>query len=79
MDHNACAVSLSDITMPSQVFSAYYKLYIGDAQGNETLNADNSSAASYETWTWQAPANLPEPAVLSLLLLGAAGALCRKQ
>jgi len=54
MDHNTYAVSLSDITTPRQLFSATYKVYVGDAVGNEILNPDLSSASTIETWTWQA-------------------------
>ncbi len=54
MDHNTYAVSLSDITAAGQLFSATYKVYVGDAAGNEILNPDLSSASSLETWTWQA-------------------------
>ncbi len=31
MDHNAYAVPFSFLTKPNQIFSAYYKLYVGDA------------------------------------------------
>jgi hypothetical protein len=36
MDHNTYAVSLSDITAPWQLFSATYRVYVGDAVGNES-------------------------------------------
>jgi hypothetical protein len=67
MDHNTYAVSLADIAAPLQLFSATYKVYVGDAAGNEILNPDLSSASTIETWTWQA---VPEPATLSLAAMG---------
>jgi hypothetical protein len=70
MDHNAYAVSLSDITGPGQLFSATYKVYVGDTAGNEILNPDQSSASTLECWTWQA---VPEPATGSLAALGLLG------
>jgi len=74
MDHNTYAVSLSDITGPGHLFSATYKVYVGDAAGNEILNPDLSSASTIETWTWQAVA-VPEPAALSLAAMGILGLL----
>jgi hypothetical protein len=76
MDHNTYAVSLSDIGVASQQFSATYKVYIGDAAGNEILNPDLSSASTIETWTWQA---VPEPATLSLVAMGMVGLLLRRR
>ena len=67
MDHNTYAVGLDYITSPGQLFTATYKVYVGDALGNEILNPDLSSASTIETWTWQA---VPEPTALSLALLG---------
>ena len=67
MDHNTYAVGLNNITSPGQLFSATYKVYIGDANGVEILNPDTSSASTMEIWTWQA---VPEPTALSLALLG---------
>ena len=79
MDHNAYAVSLSDITAPNEMFTATYKLYVGDSVGNEILNPGGSSPSSLETWTWQAPATVPEPSTLSLAVLGLIGVwACRK-
>ncbi len=71
MDHNVYAVSAAYITVPSQLFTATYRVYVGDSQGNEILNADGSSASSLETWTWQGP--VPEPATIGLLLAGVFG------
>ncbi len=76
MDHNAYAVSLADITEPNQLFSATYKVYVGDANGNEILNNNGSSASTIETWTWQV---VPEPTVLSLALLSLGALATRKR
>ena len=70
MDHNTYAVSLSDITSPNELFSATYRVYVGDSLGNEILNPDGSSASSVETWSWQGPATVPEPTGLSLAAMG---------
>lgn len=70
MDHNTYAVGLDYITAPGQLFSATYKVYVGDAMGNEILNPDTTSASTIETWTWQA---VPEPTTMSLALLGLGG------
>lgn len=70
MDHNLYTVPSSVLTSPNQAFSATYKVYVGDAQGNEILNADLSSPSCEETWTWQGPSSVPEPATLTLLLAG---------
>jgi hypothetical protein len=69
MDHNTYAVDTS-LASPGQLFSATYRVYVGDATGNEILNPDLSSASTLETWTWQA---VPEPTTMSLALLGLAG------
>lgn len=76
MDHNTYAVGLDDITAPGQLFSATYKVYVGDALGNEILNPDFSSASTLETWTWQ---TVPEPTALSLALLGFGVLAARKR
>lgn len=59
MDHNTYAVPFSAITKPNQFFSAYYKIYVGDATGNELMvNGSGSpvaSAATTTTWGWQGP------------------------
>ncbi|MFB3892894.1 MAG: PEP-CTERM sorting domain-containing protein [Phycisphaerae bacterium] len=78
MDHNVYVVSSANITVANQVFTADYKVYIGDASGNEILNTDTSSASTIETWTWQGPA-IPEPATLALLVGGAAMATFRRR
>lgn len=76
MDHNTYAVSLVDITTPGQLFSATYKVFVGDAAGNEILNPDLSSASTLETWTWQA---VPEPTSMSLAALGLLGLLATRR
>lgn len=76
MDHNTYAVGLDYITAPGQLFSASYKVYIGDALGNEILNPDTSSASTIETWTWQA---VPEPTTMSLALLGLGGLMVARK
>lgn len=76
MDHNVYAVPASFLTSPNQLFAATYKVYVGDSQGNEVLNADGSSASAIETWTWQGPATLvPEPATMLLLTISVASFL----
>ena len=59
MDHNANAVPFGSLSKPNQFFSAYYKIYIGDASGNELLVDKNgapvASAATTTTWGWQGP------------------------
>jgi len=69
MDHNTYAVSLSDI-VANQVLSATYKVYVGDGNGNEILNTNNTSAATTETWNFQAPAVMPTPIPAAAWLLG---------
>lgn len=61
MDHNTYAVNLGDITVTNQLFTATYRVYVGDALGNEILNQDGSSAGTTEVWTWQGPATLVPP------------------
>lgn len=75
MDHNTYSVSLSKITEPGQLFSATYKVFVGDSAGNEILNPGGSSASSVETWTWQGPTQVPEPTTLSLAACGIIGLL----
>ena len=59
MDHNTNAVAFSSLTKPNQFFSAYYKIYVGDATGNELLVDKNgvkvASAATDTIWGWQGP------------------------
>lgn len=61
MDHNTYAVSLWNIAVTNQLFTATYKVYIGDRLGNEILNPDGSSASTLEVWTWQGPSTLVPP------------------
>ena len=51
MDHNAYAVAMEDITASNQVFTATYRLYIGDADGNPVARYGNTTT----TWTWLGP------------------------
>ena len=79
MDHNTYAVGLSGITSPNELFSATYRVYVGDSLGNEILNPDSSSASTVETWIWQGPATVPEPTALSLAAMGIVSLwLCRR-
>ena len=66
MDHNTYAVDLSDLTVPNELFTATYRIYVGDSMGMDLA----PSAATTTTWTWQGPATVPEPATLSLAALG---------
>jgi hypothetical protein len=60
MDHNTYTVPFSYLNAPNQLFSANYRLYVGDAAGNELLVDRNgipvSSAATTTTWNWVGPA-----------------------
>ncbi len=46
MDHNTYSVPFSYLNMPNQPFSATYRLYIGDAAGNELLVDKNGTPVS---------------------------------
>ena len=76
MDHNANAVALTDITMPDQIFTETYHLYVGDAIGNPVAGYGDTTT----TWTWQGPsvAVVPEPAASALLVMGAGSWLLRR-
>ncbi len=67
MDHNATAVPLASL-VPDQLYSATYKVYIGDAGGSELAAA--TGASTVETWTWQAPTVIPEPSTSLLVAAG---------
>ena len=69
MDHNTYAVSWEHL-LPNQSYSATYRVYIGDAAGDEIAAA--SGASTIETWTWTAPVSIPvpEPATGGLALVG---------
>jgi beta-lactam-binding protein with PASTA domain len=60
MDHNTNAVPFSYLNTPNQIFSADYRIYVGDPSGNELLVDKNgnavASAATTTTWSWQGPA-----------------------
>jgi hypothetical protein len=77
MDHNAYAVDLTDITMPNEIFTATYHLYVGDALGNPVGGYGDTTT----TWTWQGPevAAVPEPAALSLAVLGLAASMAARK
>lgn len=75
MDHNAYAVAASTLTVPNEVFTTTYRLYIGDASGVE----NTSFGATTTTWTWVGPAGVPEPTSLSVLALAAAATLRRRR
>ena len=60
MDHNVYAVPFSYLNAPHQLFSADYRIYVGDSSGNELLVDKNgnpvASAGTTTTWQWQGPA-----------------------
>jgi hypothetical protein len=60
MIHNVYAVPAAYITQPNQIFTATYKVYVGDATGNEIFNADSSSTSTTEIWSWKGPATVPD-------------------
>lgn len=51
MDHNAYAVDLRCLNTSSQLFTATYHLYIGDATGN----TNPAFGPTTTTWRWQGP------------------------
>ena len=61
MDHNAYAVALEQLTAPSQLFTATYHLYIGDAAANPVPGYGDTTT----TWRWQGPAVavVPTPSI----------------
>lgn len=61
MDHNANAVPASYITSANQLFTATYRIYVGDSLGNDIA----PSAATTTTWSWQGPATVPDTSTLS--------------
>jgi hypothetical protein len=52
MAHNVNAVALTALTASNQVFTATYRLYVGDAAGNPVAGYGETDT----TWTWQGPA-----------------------
>lgn len=82
MDHNTYAVSWNSLS-PNQVYTANYKVYIGDSTGNELAAA--VGASTNETWSWQAPAAIPapvpEPETYGMMMagLGLMGFLARRR
>jgi hypothetical protein len=81
MDHNAYAVDLADITETNQVFTATYRLYIGDANGSEIVNSQGDAVygSTELTWEWIGPSEVPEPATLALLASGAVAMAARRR
>jgi hypothetical protein len=84
MDHNIYRVPFSCLNAPNQLFSATYRLYIGDAAGNELLVDKNgnsiASAATTTAWQWLGPAfvftsqtGMPSGAVVESDMYTAAG------
>ena len=70
MIHNVYAVPVAYIYQPNQVFSATYRVYIGDASGNDIA----PSAATTTTWSWKGPATVPtKPAAPSGLTAAVSG------
>lgn len=70
MDHNTYSVAWTDL-VPNQIYSADYKVYIGDSSGNEIAAA--TGASTMETWRWQAPAvvpAVPEPETYAMMMAG---------
>jgi hypothetical protein len=61
MDHNAYAVALEHLTVPNQLFTAAYHLYVGDAAGNPVPGYGDTTT----TWRWQGPtvAVVPTPGI----------------
>ena len=53
MVHNVYVVPAAYITQPNQLFTATYKVYVGDSAGNEVAG----STSTTETWTWKGPAS----------------------
>jgi beta-lactam-binding protein with PASTA domain len=60
MIHNVYAVPAAYITQPNQLFTATYRVYVGDNWGNEIMNGDGSSTGTVETWTWKGPLAVPD-------------------
>lgn len=69
MDHNTYAVPWAHLA-PDAQFTATYRVYVGDAFGNELAAA--TGASTLETWTWKAPAVMPvpEPTTFALMMAG---------
>jgi hypothetical protein len=61
MDHNAYAVALKHLTSTNQLFTATYRLYIGDDAGNPVAGYGDTTT----TWRWQGPAVpvVPAPSI----------------
>ncbi|MBS1140335.1 MAG: hypothetical protein H6R13_1788 [Proteobacteria bacterium] len=80
MDHNVYAVAQSSL-IPNALYSATYKVYIGDSMGNELASAVGKSTV--ESWTWKAPAvvPVPEPETYAMFLVGIGliGAIARRR
>ena len=61
MDHNAYAVALEHFKTTNQLFTATYRLYVGDAAGNPVAGYGDTTT----TWRWQGPAVavVPTPSI----------------
>ncbi len=60
MIHNVYAVPAAYLTEPDKLFTATYKVYVGDADGNEIPNSSGGSTATTEVWTWKGPTTIPD-------------------
>ena len=72
MDHNLYTIPWNYASTPDEIFFAQYKVYVGDAQGNELFGPNGEDSSTIETWQWQAPSQVPPvPEPSTFVLLGA--------
>lgn len=64
MDHNANAVALTNLAVSNQIFTATYRLFVGDASGQAVAGYGETTT----TWTWQGPAIPYKPANAPLII-----------